>query len=215
LRFVVADNPGQIEGASEGRGLGHRFLRHVTRCRALVMVVDVSATDPAGDLRTLRSELAAYDADLARRPSIVVGTKTDLAPDADPQRLLGAEALGVSAVTGDGLDRLRERLDALVSESIADEEERRSYVVLRPARPRFTVRRDGDRFRVVGRGVERWVAEADLDDPGTVTRLQRRLAKEGVERSLVAAGARRGDEVVIGAVAFEFLPEEEIGDGTT
>jgi GTP-binding protein len=213
-RFVVADIPGLIEGASEGRGLGHRFLRHVSRCRALVYVVDLASADPAADLETLRDELAAYDAELVSRPALVVGTKTDLAPDADPQSLLGAGAIGVSAVTGDGVERLRERLSALAAEAAAVEEERRSYVVLRPARPRFTVTREGERFRVVGRGVERWVADANLDDPKHLARLQRRLVKEGVERQLEAAGARRGDEVVIGVVAFEFRPGEEIGDGT-
>jgi GTP-binding protein len=212
-RFVVADVPGLIEGASEGRGLGHRFLRHVTRCRALVLVVDVSAPDPGGDLRTLRSELGAFDADLLRRPSLVVGTKTDLATDVDPQSVLGAGAIGVSALSGEGLEALRERLSALAAEAESAEEERTSHVVLRPARPAFVIRREGDRFRVVGRGVERWVAEADLEDPRTLTRLQRRLVKEGVERELEAAGARRGDEVVIGAIAFEFLPGEEIVDG--
>jgi GTP-binding protein len=88
-------------------------------------------------------------------------------------------------------------------------EERHPYVVLRPARPRFVIRREGERFRVIGRGVERWVSETDLDDPDKVARLQRRLSREGVERQLAAAGAARGDEVVIGDVAFEFLPEEE------
>jgi GTP-binding protein len=212
-RFVAADVPGLVEGASEGRGLGHRFLRHVTRCRALVLVVDLSAPDPVADLRTLRSELGAFDADLLRRPWLVVGTKTDLVPDTDPQAMLEAGAIGASAVSGEGIEALRERLTALAAEAAAAEEERRSHVVLRPARPAFVVRREGDRFRVVGRGVERWVAEADLDDPRTLARLQRRLVREGVERELEAAGARRGDEVVIGAVAFEFLPGEEIGDG--
>jgi GTP-binding protein len=122
--------------------------------------------------------------------------------------------LGVSAVAGEGIDRLYERLRALATEASEAAEERRPYVVLRPARPRFTVTREGDRFRVVGRGVERLVAESDLEDPRTLARLQRRLVKEGVERELAAAGARRGDEVVIGAVAFEFLPGKEIGDGT-
>jgi GTP-binding protein len=210
-RYVVADIPGLIEGASEGRGLGHRFLRHVSRCRALVLVVDLAAEDPSADLATLRAELAAYDPELAARPALAVGTKLDLVPEADPAAAIGAGALGVSAVTGEGLDRLRERLSALAAQAEAASEERRPYVVLRPARPRFTVAREGGRFRVVGRGVERWVAEADLDDPGNLAKLQRRLLKEGVERELVAAGARRGDEVVIGEVTFEFLPED--GDG--
>jgi GTP-binding protein len=209
-RFVVADVPGLIEGASEGRGLGHRFLRHVSRCSALVLVVDLSSPDPAADLATLRAELAAYDPELTRRPSLVVGTKTDLAPAADAAAVLGTGAIGVSATAGDGVDVLRDRLRALAEEGAEAAEERTSYVVLRPARPRFVVKREGDRFRVVGRGVERWVADTDLDDPRQVATLQKRLAKEGVERELAAAGARRGDEVVIGASAFEFLPE---GDG--
>ena len=206
-RFVVADVPGLVEGAHEGKGLGHRFLRHVSRCRALVLVVDLSAPDPAADLATVRAELEAYDRAMAARPSLVVGTKRDLAPDDDPQAVLGSGAIAVSAVTGEGLDRLRERLAALAREASAVAEERSAYVVLRPARPRFVVKREGERFRVIGRDVERWVSETDLDDSVKLERLQRRLVKEGVERELASAGARRGDEVVIGDVAFEFIPE--------
>jgi GTP-binding protein len=202
-----------VEGASEGRGLGHRFLRHVTRCRALVLVVDLSTPDPTSDLATLRAELESYDPALAMRPSLVVGTKIDLVPDADPRALLGPDAIGVSAVTGAGIEQLQERLSRLAAEAEQAAEERRPHVVLRPARPRFVVRREGERFRVVGRGVERWVADTDLEDPREVAQLQRRLLREGVERELAAAGARRGDEVVIGSKAFEFLPEGEIADG--
>ena len=206
-RFVVADVPGLVEGAHEGKGLGHRFLRHVSRCRALVLVVDLSSPDPAADLATVRAELEAYDRAMAARPSLVVGTKRDLSLDIDPQALLGSGAIAVSAVTGEGLDRLRERLAALAREASAVAEERSAYVVLRPARPRFVVKREGERFRVIGRDVERWVSETDLDDSVKLERLQRRLVKEGVERELASAGARRGDEVVIGDVAFEFIPE--------
>ncbi|MDP9296241.1 MAG: Obg family GTPase CgtA, partial [Actinomycetota bacterium] len=86
--------------------------------------------------------------------------------------------------------------------------ERSSYVVLRPARPRFSVTREGARFRVAGRGVERWVSETDLEDPAQVVALQRKLVKEGVERELASMGAHRGDEVLIGTQAFEFIPEQ-------
>lgn len=209
-RLVVADIPGLVEGAHRGRGLGHRFLRHVSRCRALVAVVDLSAPDPSGDLATLRSELEAYDPDLAARPLVVVGTKADLVADpAGAARGLGPGTLVVSGLTGEGIGGLTERLAALTAEAAgaAEAEHRGTHVVLRPGRPRFIVRREGERFRVIGRSVERWVAEADLDDPRDVVRLQRRLIREGVERRLVALGARRGDEVVIGDRAFEFIPE--------
>ena len=208
-RFVVADVPGLVEGAHEGKGLGHRFLRHVSRCRALVLVVDLSAPDPAADLEIVREELRAYDPSLASRPSLVVGTKLDLAPDVDVQATLGSGTIAISAVTGEGLDALRERIASLAHEAAEVAEERSAFVVLRPARPRFVVKKEGERFRVIGRGVERWVSETDLEDPEKLQRLQRRLVKEGVERELASAGARRGDEVVIGDVAFEYLPEGE------
>ena len=208
-RFVVADVPGLVEGAHEGRGLGHRFLRHVTRCRALVLVVDLSSPEPARDLATVREELGAYDPALLARPQLVVGTKADLVGDAAAvAAALGPGTVVTSAVTGQGLDVLAERLEELVRETPG--EAREPFVVLRPARPRFVVRREGERFRVVGPQIERWVAEADLEDPRQVASLQRRLAREGVERELARMGARRGDEVVIGEQVFEFIPEEEL-----
>lgn len=207
-RVVLADIPGLIEGAHEGRGLGDRFLRHVERCRVLVLVVDLSATDPTADLATVRGELEAYDPELAARATIVVATKADLVEDATA-RAAAADptAVVVSGATGDGLGRLAARLEAAVSAVEAVVEDRRPIVVLRPGRPSFAIRREGAAFRVVGRGVERWVTDADLEDPESVRALQRRLVREGVERELAAAGARRGDEVRIAEQAFEFLPE--------
>ena len=212
-RFVVADIPGLIEGASTGRGLGHRFLRHIVRCRALVLVVDLAAVDPQQDLATLRDELTAYDPELATRPSIVVGTKADLVDEpAEIADSLDDEALAISAMTGDGLDELLERLGLLSRNAERSEPERRSHVVLRPGRPRFTVERDPDgRWRVAGRSAERWVLEADLDDEGAVETLQSRLRKEGIERKLASLGARRGDEVAILDRVFEYLPDDEAG----
>ncbi|HEY7478290.1 MAG TPA: GTPase ObgE [Actinomycetota bacterium] len=210
-RFVVADVPGLIEGAHAGKGLGHRFLRHVLRCGALVLVVDLSAEDPPGDLGVLRGELAAYDAELAARPSVVVGTKADLVQD--PGAAAGAldpAALPVSSVDGGGLDAVRERLRALAEEGAAALPEREPYVVLRPGRPRFTVERDDrGRFHVAGRAVERWVLEADLDDDRHVARLQERLRREGVTRRLASLGARRGDEVEIRGHVFEWIPDDD------
>jgi GTPase len=210
-RFVLADVPGLVEGAHEGKGLGHRFLRHLDRTRALVIVVDLSRHDPVADLQTVRAELAAHDPELATRPSIVVGTKSDLVDELETAVMaLDPEAVAVSGLTGEGTDRLADRVGELVEVAFRDqEEERQPFVVLRPARPPFVVRKEGAGFRVVGRAVERWVAETDFEDPRKVVQLQKRLAKEGVERQLAAQGARRGDEVLIGERAFEFLPEKE------
>ncbi len=193
---------------TSGWWASHRFLRHVSRCRALVEVVDLSAADPRADLDAARRELQAYDADVAARPALVVGTKADLVEDApDRARRLDPEAIAVSGITGRGIEELQGRLSALLSE--LPDEERTPHVVLRPGRPAFQVIRQGERFRVRGQRVERWVAETDLEDPRQVAELQRQLSRAGVERQLAEAGARRGDEVLIGDRAFEFIPEDE------
>jgi GTP-binding protein len=210
-RIVLADVPGLIEGAHQGRGLGLGFLRHVSRCRALVVVVDLSSEDPVEDLRTVRAELDSYDVALGGRALLVAASKIDLLEDSsDVLARLSAEAetVAVSGLTGEGVGTLQARLDALAQEA-TEEEEREPYVVLRPARERFVVTRHGGGFHVSGRDVERWVEATDLDDPAAVATLQRRLTREGVERKLSALGARRGDEVVIAGKAFEFLPEED------
>ncbi|MGH2692028.1 MAG: GTPase ObgE [Actinomycetota bacterium] len=202
-RFVVADVPGLIEGAHQGRGLGDRFLRHVSRCRALAYVVDAAADDPAADLRTVRQEVEAYDETLARLPSLIVVTKADLI--GEPPRL-SDDQIVTSAETREGLDMLADRLAELVAS--APERETESRVVLRPAREPFTVHRVAERrFRVEGRSVERWVRDADLEDPRQVIDLQTRLRKAGVEKRLAAEGAREGDEVLIAGKPFEFFPE--------
>jgi GTPase len=207
-RFVVADIPGLVEGAHRGKGLGHRFLRHVTRCRALVLVVDLSSPDPASDLDTVREELRAYDAELAERRSLIVGTKADIVDD--PSETADAiRALSVSAVTGEGLDLLAAQLETMSRQAAEEQPPRAPYVVLRPGRPRFTVAREVGGWRVSGRNVERWVRETDIEDERQLTRLQRRLIKEGVERQLTKAGAHRGDEIRISDRAFEFLPGDD------
>lgn len=214
-RIVVADVPGLVEGASHGRGLGHRFLRHVTRCRALVLVVDLAAEDPEADLAVLRRELGAFDPDLLGRPALVVGTKADLAQDAATRaRRLDPDAIAVSALTGTGLEELRAALERLVAEAPAPQ--RRPYVVLRPGRPRFTVDRDASgRWHVRGREVERWVLETDLEDERSLERLHRRLRASGVDARLEALGVRAGDEVEIRGRIFEYVPDAEgEGDGT-
>jgi GTP-binding protein len=173
-------------------------------------MVDLAAEDPAADLATLRDELAAYDPDLVVRPSIVVGTKADLV---DHPSALEPDALVVSGETGQGLDELLDRLAVLTKEAEELEPERAPFVVLRPGRPRFTVEREGSGWRVKGQTVERWILETDMDDEAQLVKLQKRLAKEGVERRLTELGARAGDEVAIRDKVFEFLPGDRIQEG--
>jgi GTP-binding protein len=212
-RAVVADVPGLIEGAHQGKGLGHRFLKHIVRCRALVLVVDLSSPDPAADLAVLRTELGSYDQTLVTRPSIVVGTKADLVDDpAAASATLQPDALAVSAISGAGLEELRERVNALASGAATSEPERSTHVVLRPGRPRFAVKRDErGTWHVEGRSVERWVLETDLDDADELAKLQRNLRREGVFRVLEASGVAEGDDVEIRGLVFAFVPDTEDG----
>jgi GTPase len=209
-RFVVADVPGLIEGAHQGKGLGLTFLRHVSRCRVLVYVLDLS-DDPEGDLAMVRRELAEFDPELAARRSLAVGTKVDLL-QARLDFLPPGIDLAVSGVTREGVDELAARIAEEVAIDNAAEPSRSSFVVLRPGREPFAVRREGEHYVVAGPRVERWVEETDLEDPRQVQALQRRLVRAGVERRLAEAGARRGDEVIIGGRAFEFIPERRDGD---
>lgn len=207
--FVVADIPGLILGAHEGRGLGDRFLRHVRRAALLVFMVDLAAPDrdPADDVDVLMHELRSFDEDLASRPSLVVATKLDVAADVlsrVAQRF--PEVIAVSAITGEGIDELVRALAEAVARSRAEAPPRRGYVrhVLREDPLR--VLREDDAWRVVGNRVENAVAMTDLDNERAVERLQKRLIAMGVERLLAESGALAGDEVRIGEVTFDFEP---------
>ena len=163
-------------------------LPHVTRCRALVLVVDL-AEDPGptcgrsapSSRRTTHRSRGGRASSSARRR---------ISPDADPS-VLGETRSRSRRSRGRGSTSLWIG-SRLAREAAASAEERTPYVVLRPARPRFAVTREGDRYRVAGRGVERWVSETDLDDPAAVVRLQKRLVREGVERQLVSAALAGG-----------------------
>lgn len=227
LDVVLADVPGLIEGASGGRGLGHQFLRHVERCLVLVHVLDGLPfdpdRDPLGDLEVIREELRRHDPELAERPRLLVVTKIDL-PDAQAMAELvtpeleerGEEVLAVSAVTGEGLPTLRRRLGELVAAERdrigrvrrVREEDRQRVIRLEPEQPdvRIAADREG-RFHVLSDRLERWVQMTPLDNPEAVRYLQGRMRRAGVEAGLVEAGARAGDEVVIGGVVFDFEPE--------
>lgn len=212
-RLVVADLPGLIEGAAEGRGLGARFLRHAERCAVLVVVVDLAAPDPRGDLDDVVAEVRAHDPALEGRIRMVVGNKLDLPQaDLDPVRSSseesGVRCLGISAEGRRGLEELVGALVEEVARARAERGEPESFAVFRPVVPdRIRVQREDDAFRVIGERAERLVSMTPLSNPGAVRHLQRRLKALGVEQALTREGAREGDEVRIGETAFEFLPE--------
>jgi GTPase len=213
--LVLADIPGLVEGAAEGRGLGHRFLRHVERARVLVLLLDLASVDgtsPAEQERVLVDELRRYRPELLDRPRLVVGSKADLAaatPGAEPgPGSAGAvfDGLRVSAVTRAGLDRFLGVLATMVDEARAAEPVEEGFVVLRPAEEGFSVVRDDDgAFRVRGRAAERVVAMADMTNTEALAYVQDRFRRMGVERALTRAGAREGDVVRIGDVELEFV----------
>ncbi len=210
--LVVADVPGLVEGAHLGRGLGHRFLRHVERARVLLLLADLASVEgrtPADQVRTLLAELAGHDPELAGRPCLVVGSRADALPATlrPPPSSYGG-ALEISAVTGEGLALLTRRLAEMVGaarrEAAAPS---RAPVVHRPAPEGVVVRRAGDAWEVTGRDALRAVSVSDLTNPDALALVQRRLRRLGVDRALSRAGARQGDSVRVGDMTFEFLPD--------
>jgi GTP-binding protein len=200
--FVLADIPGLIEGAAEGRGLGHRFLRHVERTRVLVVLLDLAPMDgrpPEEQERILLDELGRYRPDLLTRPRIVVGAKADVAQ-------FTYDGPCISAVTHQGLDPIVGRIGELVDGARADEPVPESYVVHRPVEEGFAVERDPDgAFRLRGRAAERVVAMADLTNVEAIEYVHVRFRKMGVEKALARAGAREGDIVRVAGLEFEYV----------
>jgi GTP-binding protein len=227
--FTVADVPGLIEGASEGRGLGHDFLRHVERCAALVHVIDTATfeptRDPITDLEVIERELGRYGG-LTGRPRIVALNKVDvpdgreLADMVTPElEARGLKVVPVSAATREGLRELAFAMAELVAASrAARPEPEASRIVIRPPDQRggaeFTVRRTTEGWRVRGEKPERWVRQTDFENDEAVGFLADRLNRLGVEERLLELGAEEGDSVLIGGddpVVFDFRPMVESG----
>ena len=230
--YVVADVPGLIEGASEGKGLGHQFLRHIERTALIMHVVDITGgfenRDPVEDYRVINEELRRYAADIAERPQIVVANKCDVTGTADRIARLkeavsadGHRFFAVSAVTGAGMNtlmlacgeavaKLRSELSSEVAPVIYDERwERRR----REREQRFTVvQEEPGVFRVIGTQVERLVVQTDWENEEAILYLQHRFSRMGVDDALEAAGCRAGDEVRIVGRAFDYEGAEDFED---
>ena len=208
-RFVIADIPGLIEGAAQGAGLGHRFLRHVERTRALVYVLDGSAEDPWRDLESVKAEVGAFSADLLQRPSLTVINKVDL-PEvrALRSRTRRRGVRFVSALTGHGVEDLRRDIASLVASAPAPQLPAVPKVTRLRERPRgdLVVERVTAGFVVRGEKVEQLVERTDLDSETGLGRFQSQLDRLGVSAALEAAGAMPGDTVRIAGVEFEYQP---------
>ena len=213
--FVMADVPGLIEGASEGVGLGHQFLRHVERTRLLVHLLDGASNDPLIDYETINRELAEFSELLAAKPQIVVLNKMDL-PDAQAwwplvqERMEGQdlEVHAISAVTQQGVKELVGRIHSLLQELPTVEVRPEAPAVFRPAErdEDFSVEREDDGWRVLGSKVERVAAMTPFVLPEAAARFQRQLRAMGVVDALEEAGVQPGDLVRIGEQELEWTP---------
>ncbi len=228
--YTIADVPGLIPGASQGKGLGLEFLRHVERCSVLVHVLDTatleSDRDPVSDLDIIEEELRQYGG-LEDRPRIVALNKVDIPDGQDLADMIrpdlearGYRVFEVSAIAHKGLNELSYALAGIIAEArAAKPKEEATRIVIRPKAvddAGFTVTAEGeDLYRVRGEKPERWVRQTDFNNDEAVGYLADRLNRLGVEDELVKAGARAGDGVAIGpednAVVFDWEPTMQAG----
>ena len=230
LTFTVADVPGLIEGAAEGRGLGHDFLRHIERCAALVHVLDTATLEPgrnpADDLDVIEAELSRYGG-LEDRPRLVALNKVDV-PDAKEIAEMvraeleerGLQVFPISTASHEGLDALKFAMAEIVAKRRSEEEKPdNTRIILRPRATggqEFKIKKTpSGAWLIQGEKPERWVRQTDFTNAEATGYLADRLNRLGVERQLLELGAVAGDEVTIGdgpnAVVFDFAPEVQAG----
>ena len=213
--FVAADIPGLIEGAAQGAGLGHAFLKHIERTRMLCHVVDVSGVegrDPVEDFQKINEELASYSEKLAALPQVIACNKTDIfGADENYGRFVKAYGkdypiFPISAVDGGGTDELLRGIVGILKtlppvEPVPVEE----YAFENESETSFEIGRDGDAFVVTGGLVDMLCRNVVLSDPDSMAYFQKVLRDRGVIKKLSEQGCREGDTVVVGDVEFDFV----------
>ena len=210
--FVMADLPGLIEGAHEGVGLGHQFLRHVERTRVLVHVLDASADNALADYETVRREIELYDARLAERPEIIALNKVDLPTAREHAAALkssfeGHDVVMLSGATTEGTRELVQLLLRLLRETAigAPEAAEKALPVLRPrGRERLEVEQEDGVFVIRGQKAEQDALKLGESGSEALDELQERLRRRGLEKLLRRAGARPGDRMRVGSVELEW-----------
>lgn len=208
FEMVIADIPGLIEGAADGKGLGHQFLRHVERARVLAILLDLApydGRDADSQLEILLRELENYKPELLERPRLLISSKADVAAQ---DALEGS--LKVSAVTGEGVQEMKYKLELLVKEAREAEIKNSEEIVIhRPPPKGISVSREGNIFTVKGRQAERAVALNDLTNIEALEYIQITLERIGVNKALRRAGIRQGDYVQIGELQFDYMDDDE------
>ncbi len=218
FEFVIADIPGLIEGAHEGTGLGHEFLRHIERTKLLIHVVDVSGSegrDPVDDFEKVNKELYSYSEKLKQKPQIAAGNKADIDIDGiktaefiEKMEAFGVEVFIISAATGNGVGDLMNRTAELVrklpSADISEiSEEIKEYVVKKEAP--FRIEKVEDYFVIEGEQAVKLVQSVNLDDYESLSYFQRKLRMLGIIDKLKDAGVKEGDTVCIGDFEFDYM----------
>ncbi|MEK8131365.1 GTPase ObgE [Paenibacillus filicis] len=226
--FVMADLPGLIEGAHEGVGLGHEFLRHVERTRVIVHVVDMAGTegrDPFDDWLKINEELKLYNAKLEDRPQLIAANKMDI-PDAEvylesfkeqlAARDLEHPIFPISAVTKSGIQELLYKAADLLEtipelpmvEDLVELSERKVYRLDADEDEDFVIHRDNEAYVVESPSIERLIKRTNFSTQESVLRFARILRKKGVDKALRQRGAKDGTTVRIGDFEFEFVEQE-------
>jgi GTP-binding protein len=211
--LVLADIPGLVEGAAQGVGLGHDFLRHIQRTRVLIHLLDGLADDPLEDFAQTNTELGLFDTHLANKPQIVALNKMDQ-PEVEERwpkirkelKKRGYPSMAISALARTNVRELLMKAAAMLAETPTLEEVEPSMPVYRPIEdPRtFTILREPDGFRVKSVSIERAAEMTPWDQSGSVRRFQKLMERLGVDKALREAGAQEGDTVYIGDYELEY-----------
>lgn len=213
--FVLAEIPGLIDDAHRGKGLGHDFLRHVTRTKMLIHLVDGSSTSLVEDMVRVNTELSLYDSALSKKPQLLVVNKIDLpqvqarlAEIKDAFRAVGTAPFFISAVTGEGVPQLMAEVMKMVSQVTVERraEKKVARKVFRP-QPRaagVSVHKEGDTFVIVAPQLERIVAGTDIPSHEVLWQIRRQLIRMGVSKALEKAGVKPGDKVRCGNLEWEW-----------
>lgn len=215
--FVLADIPGLVEGANEGVGLGHAFLRHVERTKVFIHVVDaagVEGDDPVENVRKINQELEAYNPELMKRPQVIAANKTDIpGSEENVERLKeayekeGFEVFPISAATNKGLDELLTKVAEILKnypEDIVFEEEYEEYDEVAVDQEPFTIEIEDEVYVVRGVGVEKMIGYTNIDTEKGFAFFQRYLKEKGIIEALEEKGIQEGDTVRIYDMEFEF-----------